>query len=66
MFSEDTEMEHDPKIGSKESELHLYPCSQTTQPACNIPGIFTECSLSVAMYWTSWDHSGKTLKEKIF
>ena len=54
-------MEHYPKIGSKESELHLYPCSQTTQPACNIPGIFTECSLSVAMYWTSWDHSGKTL-----
>ena len=32
-------MEHYPKIGSKESELHLYPCSQTTQPACNIPGI---------------------------
>ena len=37
-----------------------------TQPARNIPGIFAECSLTVAMLRTSWEHLGDILKENIF
>ena len=36
------------------------------RPARNIPGIFVECSLSVAMFGTSREHLGNILKEKIF
>ena len=37
-----------------------------TLPARNIPGTFTECYLSVAMFGTSREHLGNILKEKIF
>ena len=37
-----------------------------TQPARNIPGIFAECSLSVAMFGTSRELLGNILKERIF
>ena len=37
-----------------------------TQPAHNIPGIFTVCSLRVAIFETSREHLGNILKEKIF
>ena len=37
-----------------------------SQPSRNIPGIFAECSLSVAMFGTSREHLGSILKEKIF
>ena len=36
------------------------------QPAHNIPGIFAECSLRVAMFRTSREHLGNISKEKIF
>ena len=36
------------------------------QPARNIPGIFTECSLHVAMFWTSRENLDNILKENIF
>ena len=64
VFSEDTEMEHYLKIGL--SEINLRPCSQTTQLARNIPGIFTECFPSVEMFRISRKHLGNILKEKIF
>ena len=41
--------------------VHLY-----TQLVCNIPGIFAECSLSVAMLGTSKEHLGNILKDKSF
>ena len=37
-----------------------------TQPARNIPGMFTECSISVAMLRASREHLGNILKENIF
>ena len=37
-----------------------------TQPARNIPGMFTECSVSVAMLRASREHLGNILKENIF
>ena len=36
-----------------------------TQPARNIPGIFAECYLSVAMFGTFREHLGDILNEKI-
>ena len=38
----------------------------SAQPTRNIPGIFTECSISVAMFGTSREHLGNILKENIF
>ena len=50
------------KIVSLISKLvHLY-----IQLACSIPGIFAECSLSVAMLRISKEHLGNILKEKNF
>ena len=40
--------------------------TQYAQPTRNIPGIFAECSLSVAMFETSRKHLENTLKEKVF
>ena len=37
-----------------------------TQPARNSPGIFVECSLSIAMFLTSREHLGIILKGNIF
>ena len=37
-----------------------------TQSDRNFPGIFIECSLSVAIFRTSREHLGKVLKEKFF
>ena len=37
-----------------------------TQPARNIPGIFSECSLSVAMFRASRETLVHILKENIF
>ena len=36
------------------------------QPARNIPGIFGECSLSVAIFRRSREHLGNILKKNIF
>ena len=36
------------------------------QLARNIPGIFAECSLSVAMFWASREHLQNMLKQNIF
>ena len=41
-------------------------CFMNHQPAHNIPGIFAECSLSVAIFGASREHLGDILKEKIF
>ena len=38
----------------------------TPQPTPSIPGMFAECSLSVAMFGTSRKHLGNILKRKIF
>ena len=37
-----------------------------TQRASNIPAIFAECSHSISIFWTSREHLGNVLKEKIF
>ena len=37
----------------------------STQPARSVPEIFGECSLSVAIFRTSREHLGNTLKEKL-
>ena len=37
-----------------------------SQPGRNIPGIFAECFISVAMFGTSSDNLGTILNEKIF
>ena len=36
------------------------------RPEHNIPGIFAECSLGVAMFGTSREHLGNILMEKLF
>ena len=38
----------------------------TTLPAHNIPGIFAECSLSVAIFRASREHLGRILMQNIF
>ena len=40
--------------------------TRISQSARNIPGIFSECSLSVAMFRTSREHLGNILEENIF
>ena len=35
-------------------------------PASNVPTIFAECSHSISIFWTSREHLGNVLKEKIF
>ena len=46
--------------------MHELRVMAAPQLARNIPGIFAECSLSVAMFGTSLEHLGNMLKEKIF
>ena len=54
-----------PLVGDN-SLIHELRVMAAPQLARNIPGIFAECSLSVAMFVTSWEHLGNMLKEKIF
>ena len=46
--------------------MHELRVMAAPQLARNIPGIFAEYSLSVAMFGTSLEHLGNMLKEKIF
>ena len=48
------------------SENAMVRICNNAQPASNIPGIFAECSLNVAMFQTSREHLGNIFKENIF
>ena len=46
--------------------INTSTCTRISQPAHNVPGIFAECSLSVAMFRASKEHLRNILKKNIF
>ena len=57
---------HHEKHNPPKSATKIWICYDIIQSARNIPGIFAECSLSVAMFRASRKHLGNILKENIF
>ena len=50
----------------KEVKRFLNSSDNSSKLARNIPGIFAQCSLSVALFETSTEHLGNIFMEKIF